>query len=495
MKDKIQEFKECIKEKKYLLASIEVLQWELETLAPKKGQDYLSEVLAYMSMKDYELSTSDKFQNLVRDLLQEKESLELILQKEVEQAAEEMEKMKKIPAEEYRAYAELCAKNQGVWEEAKQNNNFQLVEENLTKIFEYNRKFARYLQKEEKNLYDVLLRDYEKGMTCEKLDVFFASLKKEIVPLLHKIQKKKKQSFPFLTSPISKEKQKEFCHLLAEYLGFDFERGILAESEHPFTLNINKKDVRITTKYVEALPFSSIFSTIHETGHAIYEQQIGDELVSTLLGSGGSMGLHESQSRFWENIIGRSFEFWKELYSSLQTHFTSLKTIPLEEFYQAINQVEASLIRTEADELTYCLHIMLRYELEKEIIEGTLSVKDLPKAWNEKIEEYLGITVPNATEGVLQDVHWYAGLIGYFPSYALGNAYASQLFHTMKQELSLNDYSQDKLQEVRLWLGENIHQYGMMKTTSELIREITGEDLNPDYYIEYLKNKYEALYQ
>lgn len=481
--------------KKYLLASIEVLQWELETLAPKKGQDYLSEVLAYMSMKDYELSTSDKFQNLVRDLLQEKESLDPILQKEVEQAAEEMEKMKKIPAEEYRAYAELCAKNQGVWEEAKQNNNFQLVEENLTKIFEYNRKFARYLQKEEKNLYDVLLRDYEKGMTCEKLDVFFASLKKEIVPLLHKIQKKKKQSFPFLTSPISKEKQKEFCHLLAEYLGFDFERGILAESEHPFTLNINKKDVRITTKYMESLPFSSIFSTIHETGHAIYEQQIGDELVSTLLGSGGSMGLHESQSRFWENIIGRSFEFWKELYPSLQTHFTSLKTIPLEEFYQAINQVEASLIRTEADELTYCLHIMLRYELEKEMIEGTLSVKDLPKAWNEKIEEYLGITVPNATEGVLQDVHWYAGLIGYFPSYALGNAYASQLFHTMKQELSLDDYSQDKLQEVRLWLGENIHQYGMMKTTSELIREITGEDLNPDYYIEYLKNKYEALYQ
>ena len=495
MKDKIQEFKECIKEKKYLLASIEVLQWELETLAPKKGQDYLSEVLAYISMKDYELSTSDKFQNLVRDLLQEKESLDPILQKEVEQAAEEMEKMKKIPAEEYRAYAELCAKNQGVWEEAKQNNNFQLVEENLTKIFEYNRKFARYLQKEEKNLYDVLLRDYEKGMTCEKLDVFFASLKKEIVPLLHKIQKKKKQSFPFLTSPISKEKQKEFCHLLAEYLGFDFERGILAESEHPFTLNINKKDVRITTKYMESLPFSSIFSTIHETGHAIYEQQIGDELVSTLLGSGGSMGLHESQSRFWENIIGRSFEFWKELYPSLQTHFTSLKTIPLEEFYQAINQVEASLIRTEADELTYCLHIMLRYELEKEMIEGTLSVKDLPKAWNEKIEEYLGITVPNATEGVLQDVHWYAGLIGYFPSYALGNAYASQLFHTMKQELSLDDYSQDKLQEVRLWLGENIHQYGMMKTTSELIREITGEDLNPDYYIEYLKNKYEALYQ
>src|SRR3712207_1142288 len=216
-------------------------------------------------------------------------------------------------------------------------------------------------------------------MTCEKLDVFFASLKKEIVPLLHKIQEKEKKNFSFLQSPIPKETQKQFCSFLAEYLGFDFERGVLAESEHPFTLNINKNDVRITTKYIETLPFSSIFSTIHETGHAIYEQQIGEELLPTLLGSGGSMGLHESQSRFWENMIGRSLKFWKKLYPELQKKFVSLQDISLDDFYEAINKVEASLIRTEADELTYCLHIMLRYELEKSLIEGRLSVKDLDR--------------------------------------------------------------------------------------------------------------------
>lgn len=494
MKDKIQTFKTYIKEKKYLLATIEVLQWELETLAPKQGQEYLSEVLAYVSMKDYELSTSEAFQTLVSELLEKKSSFDLLLQKELEEIAEEIEKMKKIPADEYRDYAELCAKNQGVWEEAKQKNDFSLVEGNLTKIFDYNRKFANYLRKEEKTLYDVLLRDYEKGMTCEKLDVFFASLKAEIVPLLHNIQKTKKKHFSFLTAPVPKETQKQFCCFLAEYLGFDFERGILAESEHPFTLNINKKDVRITTKYIEHLPFSSIFSTIHETGHALYEQQIGEELLSSLLGSGGSMGLHESQSRFWENVIGRSLTFWKELYPQLQKKFPSLEHISLEEFYEAINQVEASFIRTEADELTYCLHIMLRYELEKSLIEGNLSVKELPKAWKEKMREYLGVEVSNNQEGVLQDVHWFAGLIGYFPSYALGNVYASQLFHSMKQDLDLTEYSQETIRKIRLWFGENIHQYGKCKTTTELIREITGEDLNPSYYIQYLKEKYEALY-
>ncbi|HEY4533616.1 MAG TPA: carboxypeptidase M32 [Fusobacterium sp.] len=494
MKDKIQTFKAYIKEKKYLLATIEVLQWELETLAPRQGQEYLSEVLAYVSTKDYELSTSEVFQTLVKELLQEKSSFDLLLQKELEEVAEEIEKMKKIPADEYRDYAELCAKNQGIWEEAKQKNDFSFVEENLAKIFDYNRKFANYLRKEEKTLYDVLLRDYEKGMTCEKLDVFFTSLKAEIVPLLHDIQKKGKKHFSFLSSPVPKEVQKQFCSFLAEYLGFDFERGILAESEHPFTLNINKNDVRITTKYIENLPFSSIFSTIHETGHAIYEQQIGEKLLPTLLGSGGSMGLHESQSRFWENMIGRSLKFWKELYPALQKKFSNLQNVSLEEFYEAMNQVETSFIRTEADELTYCLHIMLRYELEKSLIEGKLSVKDLPKAWNEKMREYLGVEVSDNRQGVLQDVHWFAGLIGYFPSYALGNAYAAQLFHSMKQDLDLTEYSPETIQKIRLWLGKNIHQYGKCKTTTELIREITGEDLNPSYYIQYLKEKYKALY-
>lgn len=492
MEKKIQKFRHYVEEKKHILATIEVLQWELETLAPKKGQKYLSEVLAYMTMKDYELSTSEEFQSLVQELLQEKKLKNPTLQKELELVDEEIQKMKKIPANEYKDYAELCAKTQGVWEEAKHKNDFSIVEENLKKIFDYNRKFATYLRKEEKNLYDVLLGDYEKGMTCESLEIFFSTLKAEIVPLLTKIQETQKKEFPFLEQRVSKEAQKRISYFLAEYMGFDFDRGILAESEHPFTLQIDKNDVRITTNYQENLPFSSIFSTIHETGHALYEQQIGEELLPTLLACGGSMGLHESQSRFWENIIGRSKAFWESIYPKLQAEYSILQNIDLEEFYLAINQVEASLIRTEADELTYSLHIMLRYELEKSLIEGNLEVKDLPRVWKEKVKEYLGIEVPNDTLGVLQDVHWYAGLIGYFPSYALGSAYASQLFHTLKKNPS--SYSKEEIQEIRLWLGENIHQYGRSKTTPEIIQEVTGESFRPDYYIQYLKEKYENIY-
>lgn len=496
MEQQIQEFRNCVKEKKHILSTVEVLQWELETLVPKKGQNFLSEVLAYMSIKDYELSTSELFQNLVTSLLGKKETLPLILQKELDFAKKEIEKMKKIPAKEYKAYAELCANTQSIWEEAKHKNDFSIVEGNLKQIFDYNRKFATYLRKEEKTLYDVLLNDYEKGMNCEALDIFFDSLKKEIVPLLTEIQKKPKQKFAFLDSPISKDAQKNFSLFIAEYLGFDFERGILAESEHPFTLHIDKNDVRITTNYQENLPLSSVFSTIHEVGHALYEQQIGDELVSTLIGTGGSMGLHESQSRFWENIIGRSYAFWKNIYKKLQENYSSLQEVSLEEFYHAINQVEASLIRTEADELTYSLHIMLRYELEKELIEGKLEVKDLPKAWKEKVKEYLGIEVPNDQVGVLQDVHWYTGLIGYFPSYALGSAYASQLFNTLQKIFAPapNEYSKEDIQKIRLWLGEKIHQYGSSKTTPEIIQEITGEVLNAKHYTNYLKEKYETLY-
>lgn len=495
MEQQIREFRNCVEEKKQILATLEVLQWELETLAPKKGQNFLSEVLAYMSIKDYELSTSELFQNLVTTLLEKKETLPRILQKELDFAKEGMERMKKIPAEEYKAYAELCAKTQGIWEEAKHKDDFSIVESNLKQIFDYNRKFATYLRKNEKTLYDVLLHEYEKGMTCESLDVFFDNLKKEIVPLLTKIQKNPKQAFTFLEKPISKEAQKKFSRFLAEHLGFDFERGVLAESEHPFTLHIDKNDVRITTNYRENLPLSSVFSTIHEVGHALYEQQIGDELVPTLIGTGGSMGLHESQSRFWENIIGRSHPFWKNIYETLQENYPSLQDVGLDEFYRAINQVEASFIRTEADELTYSLHIMLRYELEKELIEGRLEVKDLPQAWKEKVKEYLGIEVPTDQVGVLQDVHWYAGLIGYFPSYALGSAYASQLFNTLQKTLSPTpmEYSKEDIQNIRLWLGDKIHQYGSSKTTPEIIQEVTGEVLNAKYYTDYLKEKYETL--
>lgn len=278
-------------------------------------------------------------------------------------------------------------------------------------------------------------------------------------------------------------------------MGFDFDRGVGAESEHPFTMNITKSDVRLTTKYIEDNPMSAVFSTIHETGHGIYEQQIGDNLQGTILGSGGSMGIHESQSRFYENIIGRDLHFWKGLYEKAKEEFTFLKDISLEDFYREINLVEPSLIRVDADELTYSLHIMVRYEIEKGIIDGSIDVEDLPKVWKEKMEEYLGVVPSTDSEGVMQDVHWSAGLVGYFPSYALGSAYSAQIYNTMKKELNVDEILESgEMYKIREWLGEKIHKYGKLKETPEIIKEVTGEDLNPKYYIEYLRDKYSKIY-
>lgn len=276
-------------------------------------------------------------------------------------------------------------------------------------------------------------------MDTKKLDKFFKSLREEIVPLLKKVKESKvKNDFEFLSKKVDIETQRKFNNYLASYLGFDFDRGVLAESEHPFTMNIDKNDVRMTTKFIEDQPFSSIFSVIHESGHGIYEQQIGDDLQGTILASGGSMGIHESQSRFYENILGRSLAFWEGIYKNGIENFPALKEIDINELYRGVNKVEPSLIRTEADELTYSLHIMVRYEIEKGIINGELDIDKLPEIWNKKMEEYLGVVPETDSEGVLQDVHWAGGMIGYFPSYALGSVYAAQLYHKMKEDIDVD---------------------------------------------------------
>lgn len=494
MQEKLKVFREKIKEKKMLDGALEVLQWDLETTAPKKGKSFLAEVVGYISMKEYELTTSREFEECVEYLKERTKALEEIERKEIEELAEDIEEKKQIPPSEYQDYCELVARTQAIWEEAKHENNYEMYKENLKKIFDYTIKFANYHRKDEKNLYDVVLQDFEKGMTTEKLDIFFEELKKEIVPLLKKIKEVGNPERKLLQK-VEIEKQKRFNRFIGEYLGFDFERGVGAESEHPFTLNLNKNDVRLTTKYTEENPISALFSTIHETGHGIYEQQIGDNLQGTILATGGSMGIHESQSRFYENILGRDIRFWRAIYEKARVEFEFLKEIELEDFYREINRVEPSLIRTEADELTYSLHIMVRYEIEKAMIAGKIGVEELPRVWNEKMEEYLGVVPPTDSEGVMQDVHWSAGLIGYFPSYALGSAYSAQIFNTLKKELNIDEIlERGELYKIREWLGEKIHKYGRLKETPEIIKEVTGEELNPKYYIEYLKEKYSKIY-
>lgn len=326
----------------------------------------------------------------------------------------------------------------------------------------------------------------------ETLDAFFRELKEGIVPILKDAAERSRQvDDSFLSANYPIRAQEEAAHFMAEYVGFDFNRGVLAVSAHPFTTNLHNHDVRITTHYKKRID-SSLFSVIHESGHALYEFGIRDDLTQTPVGQGTSMGMHECQSRFFENILGRSRAFWEPIYGKIGEIFGEpLRSTPLDDFLAAVNKTIPGLIRTEADELSYALHVMVRYEIEKMMIEGQIEMEQLPEIWNQKYEEYLGVRPKNDAEGILQDIHWSQGSIGYFPSYALGSAFGAQLYHQMKKELPVEELlRQGKICVLREWLREKIHQYGKLKSSRELLREVTGEDFTPKYYIQYLQEKY-----
>ena len=299
----------------------------------------------------------------------------------------------------------------------------------------------------------------------------------------------------FKDTGLFKSGGEKLAEYLAKYVGFDFSSGVLAVSAHPFTTNLHNRDVRITTHYKSRVD-SSAFSVIHESGHAIYEFGIDDRLSQTPAGQGTSMGMHESQSRFFENIIGRSEAFWIPVYGKLKELFPEqLKGVGREMFVRAINKVQPGLIRTEADELTYSLHVLVRYELEKRLIEEDLDVNELPKLWADKYEEYLGISPETDAQGVLQDIHWAQGSFGYFPSYALGSAFGAQMLFQMKKEMDFDRLLEEgKLDVIREYLRKHVHRYGKMKDSREILKDMTGEDFNPKYYVEYLEEKYRRLY-
>ncbi len=494
MEEKINKFREMIKEKKIIDSMLALLQWDLETQAPKGGYKLISEMIGELSLKSYNLTTSKEFLEMLKELKKNEEKLDNIVKREIELLEEEVEKIKVIPSEEYKMYSELTAKAQGIWEIARENNDFESFAPILEQIFNFNRKFIEYRGIKE-DVYSEILNDYEKGMNVKKLDNFFAELKKEIVPLLKEVNKNKRDFQKKVKFEVSEYNQKLFSKEILEYIGFDLERGVLSESAHPFTLTVNKDDVRLTTRYLKNLPFSSVFSTIHEGGHGIYEQGVDEILKDTILSDGASMGIHESQSRFYENVVGRSKEFWFGILEKSKFKYSKLSELTLEEIYKGINEVSPSLIRVEADELTYSLHIMVRYEIEKGILSGEYLVKDLPRVWNEKMYEYLGVVPSTDSEGVLQDVHWSCGLIGYFPSYALGNVYSLQILNAMKKDINIEGtLERGELKRIKEWLREKIHRYGKLKTPKEIMVSVTGEELNPEYYIEYLKEKYKNIY-
>ncbi|MBO9128195.1 carboxypeptidase M32 [Bacillus sp. 165] len=479
--------------------ALNLLYWDLRTGAPKNGVEQRSEVISMLSAEVFNMSTSNEMLTYLEELeaLAQEGTLSNQTKKVVEECRKDYDRNKKIPEEEYREYVKLQAKAESIWETAKADSDFQLFQPYLEKLVEFNKKFITYWGSNDYK-YDTLLDMYEPGMTVKVLDEVFGQLRERIVPLVKQIAATNKElkTEPF-SAYFSKEKQQQFSLALLEQLNYNFDAGRLDETVHPFAITLNPGDVRITTKYDEHDFRTAVFGTIHECGHAVYEQNISSDLVGTPLCDGTSMGIHESQSLFFENFIGRNKSFWKNNYNLLKEYANGqFDNVSLDEFYEAINESKPSLIRIEADELTYPLHVMVRYEIEKGLFDGDIQVQDLPQIWNDKMEEYLGVRPETDAQGVLQDVHWAGGSFGYFPSYALGYMYAAQFKHAILKVIPNFDelLQAGNITPIREWLTANIHQYGKMKKPLEILQDVTGEGLNAAYLADYLESKYKEIY-
>lgn len=478
--------------------AIAVMYWDMRTGAPKKGIEERSQAVGLLSSEVFQMQTSEEMAQYIQDLQDQKTELSFPLAKTLEDVEEQFGLQKKIPADLYQEYVILCAQSESVWEEAREQNDFDKFYPYLEKIVALTKQMIEHWGELNGNAYNRLLDQYEPGMTTDMIDDMFGRLKETIVPLVKKIQQQNEQpDDSFLFKSFDPAQQEAFNHYLLKHLNYDFEAGRLDKTVHPFAIGLNQGDVRITTRYDEFDFRSAIFGTIHECGHALYEQSFDPSLKGLPVSNGASMGIHESQSLFYEHFIGHHEGFWKFHFEQLQKHSPEqFNNVTLEQFLRAINLAKPSLIRIEADELTYALHIMIRYEIEKDIFNGDIDLQELPQIWNDKYEEYLGIRPENDAEGVLQDVHWSGGSFGYFPSYALGYMYAAQLRHAMEKDFPNFDelVENGDLQPILHWLTEHIHRHGKTKKPLELIEDATGEALNVQYLIDYLQEKYTTLY-
>ena len=476
--------------------AMSMIYYDGATVAPKGTAQNRAHALSILSEETYKISTSDSVMEMLEFLDENKDSLSEKDARIVYLALKDIKEMKKIPMDEYVAYQELMVEADDVWHRAKEESNFELFRPVLEKIFDTQKKFAAYCAPE-MHPYNYCLNKFEEGLTMDECDKFFATLKEKIVPLIQKICKAPQVDDSCIHGSFSEIEQEKFSYELMKTIGIDLDHCGLGTTEHPFTTSIGSHhDVRITTNYDKENLASSMFSVIHEGGHALYDMNSADDLAYTILDGGVSMGIHESQSRFYENLLGRSREFVGYVFPKAQACFPEqLKDYTADDFYKAINLVTPSLIRTEADEVTYCLHVMVRYELEKKVMSGELDVKDLPTEWNRLYKEYLGVDVPDDKRGVLQDSHWSGGGIGYFPSYALGSAYGAHLLHKMKETVDVEKcLRKGDFAPINEWNCNRIWKHGCLKTSSTLLREALGEEFDPTYYTNYLEKKYSEIY-
>jgi len=477
-----------------------LLGWDQMTYMPQMGAAERSEQSALISRLAHEKFTSDKLWNHVQQLA-DTSVIETLNEKDkavIVRLEKDIEKSRKVPSEYVVRSSKAATLAYPAWQQARQKSDFSIFLPHLQKIVELEKEYCGYI-----NLpgprYNSLLDGYEEGMTVDRLKKEFDFLKPYLIDLLGKITASeiynKQKDFD---KKVSVEKQREICNVVFEKMNLPKSRARLDVSTHPFTTSMGYDDVRITTNFERENPLFSFFSTVHEAGHALYELGMPrDTYKDTVISDSPSLGMHESQSRFWENMIARSKDFWEFFYPVFEKISPEyFQNINLDTWYRHVNQVKPSLIRVEADELTYCLHVILRFEIEVDLMEDKISVSELPGIWNAKMQEMLGVTPTNDREGVLQDMHWSGGSFGYFPTYVIGTIYASQLFNQLKHDMPVmaEEIRNGNFNNIFSWLGEKVHRHGRLMTADEIINNVCGEGLNSKVFVEYLNNKYSNLY-
>jgi len=496
MSEKLNRLKEIIGEVSDLGRASSVLGWDQQVNMPPMGGEARGQQLATLGKIAQEKFTADEVGKLLEELQTEYKDSETDDGAMIRVTARNYDKAKRVPSSFIAEQAVAASKAFEAWVEAKSKSDFKIFLPFLEKNVELVKKYISFFPPAD-HPYDVLLDDYEPGMKTSEVQEIFGNLRPKQVELIKAISEAKQVKDKFLHKKYNEEKLWKFSEKIIAKFGYDFNRGRQDKAPHPFETTFSVNDVRITNRYEEKNPMATLFSAMHECGHALYELGVNPAYERTSLESGTSLAIHESQSRMWENLVGRSLPFWEHFYPELKKTFPKqLDGVKLKQFYKAINKVQPSLIRVNADEATYNLHIMLRLEIEIGMVDGSIRIKDLPEIWNTKFKEYLGITPPNDAQGVLQDIHWSYGSIGYFSTYALGNIVSAQLWEKIKKDIkNLDDQiRKGKFEKLREWLRVNIHQYGHKYDPQDIVQKITGSKIDSAAYVRYLTKKYSDIY-
>jgi carboxypeptidase Taq len=472
-----------------------VLGWDQETYMPPKGSPYRGRQLATLASQSHEMLTSESYGDLLGKL-NEAQGLSENEKRNVELSLEDYEKNRKLSPEFVERITRQTSDSYSAWIKARKENDYSVYAPELKKMIDLKRRQAD-MYGYDVHPYDALLDDYEKGASVSMIDPVFSMVRGQLSPLLERIMNARQVDDAFFTKQYPKDRQWDFSLKVLGKMGYDFEAGRQDYAEHPFSTSFAPTDVRITTRVNEHDLSSMLWSSIHEGGHALYELGLPESEYGLPLGAATSLSIHESQSRLWENCVGRSRAFWGYFFPVLQQQFPEqLNNIDAETFYKGMNKVQPSLVRTEADEVTYHFHVMIRYEIEKELIKGNLKTEELAGIWNEYYQKYLGVSSKDDKQGVLQDVHWSHGSFGYFPTYSLGSFYAAQFFEQAEKDISglAGMTAKGEFAELLAWLRKNIHQYGRKFRSDELCRKITGSGLDFSSFMKYAERKYADIY-